>query len=92
MHPIEVAESSLAARLAGPGVHDVNSHHHQGIDRLGDGAVVTARATADDLPEALEWPDQKYVLGVQWHPEALSLQHSFTDLVAAATNVPERTT
>ena len=62
----------------------VNSHHHQGIGEIGEGALVSARSAGDGLPEALEWPECRYALGVQWHPEAAALNHSFEDLVAAA--------
>ena len=51
-------------------IHVTKSHHHQGVDRLGEGLVVTGRATLDDLPEAIERPDRRFALGVQWHPEA----------------------
>ena len=51
------------------------SHHHQGIDRVGDGLVVTGR-TEDGLVEAIERvvpdpddPNAPWILGVQWHPE-----------------------
>jgi putative glutamine amidotransferase len=51
------------------------SHHHQGIDRLGDGLAVTGR-TEDSLIESIERivPDPEdtratWMLGVQWHPE-----------------------
>ena len=40
--------------------------HHQAIDRLGRGLVVTARC--GDVIEGVELPDQ-WVVGVQWHPE-----------------------
>jgi putative glutamine amidotransferase len=46
------------------------SHHHQGVDRVGEGLVVTGRATLDELVEAVELPDRRFALGVQWHPEA----------------------
>ena len=48
--------------------HQVNSIHHQGVDRLGEGLVVEARAT-DGVVEALRHPGQGFVVGVQWHPE-----------------------
>ena len=61
---------SLVAQVAGEQLHSTKSHHHQGIDRLGEGLMITGRASMDDLPEAIELPGHRFVLGVQWHPEA----------------------
>ena len=61
---------SLAARAAGEELHATKSHHHQGVDRVGEGLEVTGWAVVDDLPEALELPGNGFALGVQWHPEA----------------------
>jgi putative glutamine amidotransferase len=47
----------------------VNSLHHQTVDRVADGWVVTARS-GDGTVEALEWPGHD-VIAVQWHPELL---------------------
>lgn len=47
----------------------VNSLHHQTVDRVAAGWVVTARS-ADGTVEALEWPGHD-VIAVQWHPELL---------------------
>ena len=69
-HDVELEPGSLAARAAGEEVHVTKSHHHQGVDRLGEGLVVTGRSMLDDLPEAVEIPDRRFALGVQWHPEA----------------------
>jgi len=69
-HDVRLAPGSLAARSARETVHPTKSHHHQGVDRVGDGLAVTGWAVLDELPEALELPDRRYVLGVQWHPEA----------------------
>jgi putative glutamine amidotransferase len=69
-HDVHLAEGSLAARAAGETVHVTKSHHHQGIDELGDGLEVTGVSALDDFPEAFEAPDRRFVLGVQWHPEA----------------------
>jgi putative glutamine amidotransferase len=46
----------------------VRCHHHQALDRLADGLVVTGRA-ADGLVEAVELAGAPFVVGVQWHPE-----------------------
>ena len=43
-------------------------HHHQAIDRLAEGLVVTGRAP-DGTVEAVELADHPFVVGVQWHPE-----------------------
>jgi putative glutamine amidotransferase len=69
-HGVRLEEGSLAARAAGEGEPSTLQHHHQGVDRLGDGLVATGWAVGDGLPEALEMPDRRFVLGVQWHPEA----------------------
>ena len=65
-----LTEGSLAARAAGERVHATKSHHHQGVDRLGEGLLVSGVSALDELPEAIELPDRRFVLGVQWHPEA----------------------
>ncbi len=69
-HDAQLEPGSLAARAAGEQLHGTKSHHHQGVDRIGDGLIVTGLATSDQLPEAIEAPDHRFVLGVQWHPEA----------------------
>ena len=82
-HDVRLATGSLAARAAGAQRHATKSHHHQGVDRLGDGLVVSGWA-ADDLPEALERPGQRFALGVQWHPEADPASSVIGALVEAA--------
>jgi gamma-glutamyl-gamma-aminobutyrate hydrolase PuuD len=47
----------------------VNSFHHQAVDRIGDGLVVSARSE-DGVVEGLEMPGRRFVVGVQWHPES----------------------
>jgi putative glutamine amidotransferase len=69
-HMVDITPGSLAARAAGETVHRVPSHHHQAVDRLGEGLVLSAVATDDGVAEAIELPGAAFVLGVQWHPEA----------------------
>ena len=69
-HDVMLTEGSLAASAAGELVHVTKSHHHQGVDGLGEGLVVSGISTLDELPEAIELPGRRFVLGVQWHPEA----------------------
>jgi putative glutamine amidotransferase len=69
-HDVRLEDGSLAARAAGELRHATKSHHHQGIDRLGDGLRITGWAEMDDFPEAIEAPGRRFALGVQWHPEA----------------------
>jgi putative glutamine amidotransferase len=65
-HPIHVREGSTLHRLYGA-TAEVNSFHHQAVDRLGQGLQATAVAE-DDVVEAIELEDAD-VIGVQWHPE-----------------------
>jgi putative glutamine amidotransferase len=69
-HDVRLAAGSLASAAAGEEVHGTKSHHHQGIDCLGSGLVVTGWSDLDELPEAIEAPGRRFALGVQWHPEA----------------------
>jgi putative glutamine amidotransferase len=83
-HDVRLAADSLAARAAGEQRHATKSHHHQGVDRIGEGFVVSGRATLDDLAEAIELPDLRFALGVQWHPEADERSRVIAALVQAA--------
>lgn len=69
-HSIDLVPGTRLARLAGARRVRVNSYHHQSIDRVADGFVITARAP-DGVIEAVEHPGRPYCLGVQWHPERL---------------------
>lgn len=83
-HDVMLVEGSLAARAAGEVAHATKSHHHQGVDHLGEGLLVSGLSTLDDLPEAIELPGRQFVLGVQWHPEADTASRVIGTFVAAA--------
>jgi gamma-glutamyl-gamma-aminobutyrate hydrolase PuuD len=68
VHPVEVKEGSLLGEIVGS-TSDVTSHHHQALGRVGEGLVESAWA-ADGTLEGVEDPSRRFVVGVQWHPEA----------------------
>jgi putative glutamine amidotransferase len=83
-HEVTLTEGSLAAAAAGELIHATKSHHHQGVERLGEGLIISGISSLeDDLPEAIELPDKQFVLGVQWHPEADEGSAVVSALVAA---------
>jgi putative glutamine amidotransferase len=83
-HDVRLTRGSLAARAAGEELHPTKSHHHQGVDAIAARFEVTGYSVLDDLPEAIEAPDRRFVLGVQWHPEADERSRIVSALIEAA--------
>jgi putative glutamine amidotransferase len=83
-HDVRLRPGSLAAVAAGEDVHATKSHHHQGVDHVADLFTVTGTSTLDELPEAIESHEHRFVLGVQWHPEADEQSAVISALVEAA--------
>jgi putative glutamine amidotransferase len=69
-HEVQVQDGTLARRVTGEERHLSRSHHHQGVDSIGEDLLISGTAVMDGLPEAIELPGRRFVLGVQWHPEA----------------------
>ena len=90
-HDVRLEPGSLAARAAGELVHRTKSHHHQGVNDIGDGLHVSGFSELDGLPEAIEVPGRRFALGVQWHPEADDTSALIAALVAEAAPAPART-
>jgi putative glutamine amidotransferase len=68
-HEIQVRENTLLSRLITTKKVQVNSHHHQSIDKVGNNLQASAWAL-DGVVECVEdVRPEKFVLGVQWHPE-----------------------
>lgn len=66
-HDVRLAPGSRVAEATGARVVPCSTHHHQGLDRLGEGLVATGWSE-DGLVEALE-RESGWMVGVQWHPE-----------------------
>ena len=81
-HDVAVEPGTRLGRLLGEHA-PVKSHHHQGFGRLGAGLREAARAD-DGTIEAIEHTEQRFALGVLWHPEAGEDMKLFEALVAEA--------
>ena len=72
VHEVAVTPGSRLAGALGATRATVNSFHHQAVDRVAEGLVVTAHAP-DGVVEGIESPDDAWwAVGVQWHPEELA--------------------
>jgi len=69
-HLVTIEPRSRLAAIVGDEPLGVNSFHHQAIRQLAPGFVVTAVAP-DGVIEAIETPDSRFALGVQFHPEEM---------------------
>jgi putative glutamine amidotransferase len=81
-HPVKPVPGTRYAEAV-PEETSVPTYHHQAVDRLGTGLVVSAHAP-DGTPEAVELPGPHWVLGVQWHPEMGEDPRVMRALVTAA--------
>ncbi len=83
-HEVALEPDGILRGLAGTGRVRVNSLHWQGIDRLGGGLLVEARAP-DGLIEAFRVAEApRFALAVQWHPEWKVMDNSFSRALFAA--------
>jgi putative glutamine amidotransferase len=87
-HGVEVAADSGLSRIVGVGRIEVNSFHHQAIDRLGTGLEPVAWAD-DGVIEAVEAPADAFTLGVQWHAECLTARPEQAALFASLVDAAE---
>lgn len=87
-HSIRLEADSILAQLAGGSTARVNSSHHQAIKDVGRHLRVIARAHDEVIEAVADTRTDRFVLGVQWHPEiawerdALS-QAIFAQFIAA---------
>lgn len=87
-HRVMTADDSLLKRLVSSSEFMVNSFHHQAIAMVPEGMKIAA-TSEDQVVEAIESGDGRFILGVQWHPEDLADSESeakslFAAFVAAA--------
>lgn len=81
-HQVTVEPASRLGGILGVAHPEVNSLHHQALERIGEGLMVTAHAP-DGMIEAVELPDHPFGIGVQWHPEWLQNDPAMRNLFRA---------
>jgi putative glutamine amidotransferase len=69
-HSVNVRARTLLAEAIGEGMQMVNSRHQRAVKRLGPGWTAAALAL-DGVVEAIECSEERWAVGVQWHPESL---------------------
>ncbi len=71
IHSVAVEKNTKLFDIFQSDCEKVNSMHHQAIDKVGKGLIVSARST-DGYVEALELANYPFCMGVQWHPEHMA--------------------
>ncbi len=69
-HSVHLEKGTLLESIAASEKIMVNSFHHQALKDIPSPLIVSGKAS-DGIVEAIESPDHHFVIGVQWHPEAL---------------------
>jgi len=83
LHEIKIVPGSrLQQILGGAQVLPANSQHHQAVKRLASSLTVEATAP-DGVIEAVRSTQHRWVMGVQWHPEAREVHHIYSPLFDA---------
>ncbi|CAM3274119.1 gamma-glutamyl-gamma-aminobutyrate hydrolase family protein [Filibacter tadaridae] len=70
-HYVQVNKETILASIAGAERISVNSFHHQAVKNVPEPLIVSGVAS-DGIIEAVESVQHDFVMGVQWHPEALA--------------------
>jgi putative glutamine amidotransferase len=89
-HEVVVDGDTLLAGMVGEGKILANTSHHQAVDQVGEGAIITSHCPADGIIESFELKDYPFGVALQWHPEMIFDEPThlalFQGLVQAASN------
>lgn len=90
LHNINIVKDTILYNCVNKETGIVNSSHHQSVDRLGEGLMISSRAD-DGIIESIEYADKSnksFLMGIQWHPERFTnyndefsknIYHAFED-------------
>jgi putative glutamine amidotransferase len=75
IHKVKVSDNTLLKEIANANQGEVNSSHHQSIDKLGKELKINSTAM-DGTIEGIERSEGPFLLAIQWHPERMIDQNS----------------
>jgi putative glutamine amidotransferase len=70
IHKININSNSELFKIYNEEIIEVNSFHHQAINKVGDSLKVIAKSR-DGIIESIEYTGEQWILGLQYHPEML---------------------
>lgn len=73
-HTVKIVEHTKLKRIFSEEIVGVNSFHHQAVKELAPGLIVNALST-DGIIEGIESIEDRFIVGVQWHPENMVDKH-----------------
>lgn len=82
-HHVRIEPGTRLHEIVGADSIRVSTAHHQAVKDLGQNLRITAYSTEDNVVEAVEVPGDRFVLGVQWHPEVVE-DDPYTERLAEA--------
>jgi putative glutamine amidotransferase len=95
VHAVRVERNSRLAKVLDTHELPVNSLHHQAIKEAGENVRISGYAE-DGVPELMEVPQHRFMLGAQCHPEELYSEHTnwgllFDEFIDASISFSRRT-
>lgn len=84
-HNVDILPNTKLRSIIGKDTLPVNSFHHQAVSEPGCGMQISAYSE-DGIPEALEIPEHRFAIGVQWHPECMQQYEDQMKLFRAFTD------
>ncbi len=69
-HKVYINPQTLLYKIIGKKIIDVNSAHHQAVDKVGNNLIISSKSI-DGIIESIESLNHKWCVGIQWHPEFL---------------------
>lgn len=74
-HKVKIKDNTLLSNIINKSEISVNSVHHDIVDFEMNDLVINA-ISDDNIIEGVEYPNKKFIIGLQWHPECINDDNS----------------